>query len=339
MIGGENEFILRLATHRRMELEQLSDEAFRELVLDVESSPRKFLQHEDDRAFLELSRAIDTFFEGIVDEYEDEQGYLLHDTPAFHTLQQRTGELTERSTLPEAALVEILAGKYTQDERIAKLVALDKELDMRANTKNIVTTATAQTQGSATEQAEASVDLWDDVFSRGRLRVKAALARIYLTTTRFSLALEKSRELIALSPQDELGAHKTAALALARLEDEAGLNELEATCASGKDPWLHLARIILLYKLDRMSAATRALRGYNELFKGGAYVLLRPYFVDLYLPDRPSFAPGSFNELKLAVSEAYPILADVPDLVGWAESQTWFFDSAERFANEHDLDW
>ena len=96
---------------------------------------------------------------------------------------------------------------------------------------------------------------------------------------------------------------------------------------------------VLLYKLDRMSAARRALRGFDELCEGGAYALLRPTFVEVYLPDRPEAAPCSFRECMLATREAEPIIADTPDFIAWCQGNDWLVSSAGRFAEKNDLDW
>ena len=153
------------------------------------------------------------------------------------------------------------------------------------------------------------------------------------------MALDVSRGLMAASPKDQVGGRLTAALALARLEDEAGFNELDARLAGRENSWLNLGRTILLYKLGRMNAARRALRGYGELCEGAAYALLRPTFVEIYLPDRPEVPAGGFEEATFAVHEAEPIIADVPDFIAWADAFPWFHASGEAYAEENGYDW
>ena len=146
-------------------------------------------------------------------------------------------------------------------------------------------------------------------------------------------------ELLALAPLDALGARLTYALALARLEDEDGFEWLDAREGRKGNAWFHLSRVLLMYKLGRMPAARRALKGYAQLCTGGAYILLQPIFVDTYLPDRPAFEPGSFFEAMLAAHEAEPIIADTPDFVGWAAEQPGFYDLALRYCADNGLDW
>lgn len=186
---------------------------------------------------------------------------------------------------------------------------------------------------------DAAHDAWDDVFVRPRLRVKAAIARSCLESARYRMASAVSSELLGLSPADELGARHSCALALSRLEDEEGFDALDARVSRRGDSWAALGRVILLFKLGRLAAARRALRGFDRLCEGGVYALLRPVLIDTYMPDRPLFAPYSFEEATLAVHEADPIIVDVPDLPAWVESQQDMLARAKAFADRSGFDW
>ena len=177
------------------------------------------------------------------------------------------------------------------------------------------------------------------VFARPRMRLLAARARYQLDTARYRPAATSCELAVLNDPADELGCRYTWAIALARLEDEAGFDQLDAKFERQGNAWSHLARTLLMFKLDRMSAARRALRGYASLCKGGAYALLRPAFVETYLPCRPGFAPGSYDEAVLAVHECDPVVMDTPDFLTWAGAQEGFSEQARRFADDHDLDW
>ena len=128
-------------------------------------------------------------------------------------------------------------------------------------------------------------------------------------------------------------------LACARLEDEAGLGALDARFSDRESAWSHLARVLLLYKLNRLPAARRALRGFDSLCAGGAYALLHPTYVEIYLPDRPDAEPCGFEESLMAVREAEPIIADVPEFISWCQGHDWLVASARAFAERNDLDW
>ncbi|MBD9242503.1 MAG: hypothetical protein EGQ45_00305, partial [Clostridiales bacterium] len=94
---------------------------------------------------------------------------------------------------------------------------------------------------------------------------------------------------------------------------EAFIDELDARFGRQGNAWTHLTRALLLFKLDRTPAARRALRGFASLCRGGAYALLRPTFVEPYLPDRPDAEPGSYAEAMMAVHECDPAIMDTPD--------------------------
>ena len=138
--------------------------------------------------------------------------------------------------------------------------------------------------------------------------------------------------------RDPLGARYTLALAYARLEDEPGFQELDRAWGHRDSAWSALARTLLLFKLDRMPAARRALTGYVSVYESGAFGLASPTLVEPYLPDRPSFEPGSLDEVVFAVHEAEPIIVDTPDFMNWCNSQPGFRESAEAFARRMGYD-
>ena len=158
-------------------------------------------------------------------------------------------------------------------------------------------------------------------------------------TSVYRLAAQACERVIAVAPTDELGCRHTEAIALARLEDEEGFDQLDARFGRHDNAWTSLSRCVLMYKLGRMSAARRALAGFDRLCQGGSYALMRPVFVEVYLPDRPPVAVNSLEEATLAVHEMEPTIADVPDFINWAAAQPGISASAEAFAQRNDLDW
>ena len=187
--------------------------------------------------------------------------------------------------------------------------------------------------------APASGDAWQDVFAHGRLRLLTTISRACLDGARYRMALSYGQAALTAAPSDALGARHTCALCLARLEDEAGFDALDARFDRRGDSWVQLSRVLLFYKLGRMPAARRALRGFAELCEGGPYALLRPIMVDTYLPDRPAAEPYSFEETTIAVHEADPIICDVPDFCSWAEAQGDFGAQAQAYAERRGFGW
>lgn len=314
------ELIERCALRRREKIGPLSDEAYDELLLAVRANPEAFVDHDSERALAVIARALDAYRascrnDDLLDDdaYEAERSRRM---AALHAECERAGSVDAGSV--DAALLGLLASGLEPDDLLAGLLELER---------------------AHSSEALPAGDAWGDVFCRPRLRLRAAVARVCLDGSRYRMAESAATSVMDAAPADPLGARHTLMLACARLEDEAGFDAACARFLHHESAWSHLARTLLLYKLDRMSAARRALRGFDGLCEGGAYALLRPTYVEAYLPDRPEAAACSFEESLLAVREAEPIIADVPDFIPWCQDQNWLTESARRFAEGRDLDW
>jgi len=318
-MDAREELVQRCAIRRREKIGTLSDEGFAELVLAVRNDPTAFVDTPSEEALVALATALATYEQSL--DNDD----LLDDDEYTATRKRRLSALADAcdratsvdSGCVDARLVSILAHDLGPDDLLAQLLELREKVDAPI----------------------VDGDAWSDVFSRPSLRLDAAIVRTCLDGSRFKMTLDRAEKLMGSAPSDALGARYTAALAYARLEDEAGFDALDARFGHRGNTWSNLARAVLLYKLGRMSAARRALRGYCELCAGAAYALLKPEFVEIYLPDRPAAAPSSFEEAVLAVHESEPIIADVPDFIAWAQSQPWLEQSASQFADKNDFDW
>lgn len=317
-----DELVERCALRRRDHIGPLSDRAYEELLLAVRADPASFVDDPAEQAFLEVARALDAYGASLGDDDlldDDEyQAARARRLAVLGAACAHAASVDERCL--DARLLEALAADLDPDPLIERLLRLEREF------------------GSSRPADELPGD-WGDVRDRPRLRLRAALSRTLLDGAHLALARDTAASVVAATPQDPLGARHTQALALARLEDEEGFDALDARFGRRGTTWTHLARVLLLYKLDRMPAARRALHGFDDLCEGGAYALLRPTYVETYLPDRPEVAPGSFEESMQATREAEPIVADVPDLVPWCQGQDWFVASAGSFAERNDLDW
>ena len=324
-MDGRHELIERCARRRAQKLGGLSEKGYAELLLAIEREPADFIDDPADEAFLHFVEMLERYEADLADDdMLDDMHYLthrherrevvatncqaiLHDAPEL--LDVRTVAAKAASEDPEAILDELLALEARVDAKEGPLAPLD------------------------------SGDAYDDVFVRPRLRLSAAIASLLLETARYRMAQERCAALVELSPADHLGARRTWALALARLEDEEGFNSLEERFGRRGDAWFYLAHTLLLFKLDRLVAARRAIAGFCDVCRGGAYALLRPTFLERYLLDRPTFEPNSFEEAQAAVHEAEPLICDAPEFVMWAESQANVVASAQAFAKQCGFDW
>lgn len=324
---GREELVERLSLRRRQKLGDLSDSAYQELVRSVRANPLQFVDDPSDEAFALVVDALDRYGRqaGEDDYLDDDAYYAARGKRMARLVAECDKALAIDPHCIDASLCRALAQTTTLDELLVSLRDLD---------------AAHSDLSGPLEPGETGVgDVWADVASHGRLRTRAAIARVCLDTGRYVMARSVCEELLRISPSDAVGARHSCALALARLEDEAAFDALDAQLDRHGDSWSHLGRVILLFKLGRMSAARRALLGYTRLVEGGAYAFLRPVLVEVYLPDRPEQRPCSFGEATLAAHEADPIVVDTPDLAPWAESQPEVAKSAKAFADLYGYDW
>lgn len=357
------ELIQRCALARKRKLGGLSDAAFEELLLAVRANVDAFVDEAPEQALAVLARAMGRYEESRRDDdLLDDDEYMAARARRFDAVKAAAKKALELDPgNVDARLILALATTAQPDDLLDLLCAIEHDEARRlaeraANSDMGGSKAPDGTDGGGEKPSEAagnpsdaaeppankpfSALSWENLDDRPLLRVRAAIARACADGSRWKMARDAAESVLAQTAAagDPLGARHTAALAYARLEDEDGLNALEARFDQGS-AWGNLARCLLLYKLDRLPAARRALRGYAQLNEGAAYALMRPIFVEVYLPDRPDHPKGSFEEALCAVHEAEVVIADTPDFVAWAQSQEWLDADARAYADKHDLDW
>lgn len=319
------ELISRLALKRRRKLGSLSDEAFAELELAVQRDPSSFVDDSEEEALWHVATAIDRYHQSRSnDDLLDDEQYAQERTRRFALLSRAAEEaLSMDEDCVDALLLRAITRPEAFDAQLDELLSAEKDVRER--------------EGEIPRNAAG--DAWADVFCRPRLRLENYIAHTCLITARYRMAVDRSCDLLTKAPLDMLGARFTCALAMARLEDEQGFDWLDARDGRHGNAWMHLGRAILMYKLGRMPAARRALRGYDNLCTGGAYAMLQPVFVDVYVTSRPKFTPGTFEETMLAVHEADPVICDVPDFAAWACDQPGFLASAQDYCQRNGFEW
>ena len=327
---AHEELVAQLAQKRADSLGGLSEGGFRELVHAVEKDPASFVSDAQDEGLFMLMRALDRHAEASKDDD------LLEDDEYLEARKKRLDRLV-------ADCDDVIATDPTSlDAKLIGTLALDMPPERLVSALLDLKAADDESWGPVLAKAEGHKDatgIWGQLAARPHLRLCAALSRAALDVACYRMAVTEAEEVMRHAPLDPLGCRHTCALAFARLEDEDSLDALDVRFDRQGSSWLHLSRAILLYKLGRMGAAKRALEGYARICEGGACALLRPIMTEVYLPDRPEAMPLSFEEATLAVYEADPIIMDVPDFLGWAQSlrSVWF--AADDFARKRGFDW
>lgn len=186
----------------------------------------------------------------------------------------------------------------------------------------------------AREEAGAELDgerraLAQDIALRPYWRWMASLAEEALICGRNLAAADAAERLLEADPRDTSDARFTLAYALAKLEDERGLAELERRYAEisplrgPDDAWILLAHLALAHKRCDFRGARTQLRRIVELYPGAVGTLVR----QSELPDgefaRLRVAPYSEDELVLAVSEGVVLLQEGNDRSGRGVLGSW----------------
>lgn len=307
---------------------------FREAMRD----PAAYVTDDEDRAFMMLGHAVETARREIMSA-EDAQADLEEGDPTEYEARVRgaegpddpwlTGTLAElRHILQvdphcyDARTILVMSEATDDEDAIARLLALQDECrDWCAS--------------RSAELDKESDDDWDAIFMRPYLRLLFKIADLFTLSGRYRLSLARHRAMLAENPTDHQGVRHGAALLLARLEDEEGLDALDVAYGRSGSAWMALSRAVLLYKLGRMDAARRATEGLASLYPAAAYFLVEPPYVEPYVTERPPFAPGSPREALLATFEAQFLLDDTPVFVDWALTLPGFTRAAEEFGRSH----
>ena len=197
----------------------------------------------------------------------------------------------------------------------------------------------------ARDEAVAGLDderasLAADIAMRPYLRWLASLAEEALICGRNRIAADVAERLLRLDARDLSDARFTLAYALAKLEDEDGLAELERRYASisplrgPDDAWILLARIALAHKRCDFERARADLSRLLSTYAGAAGTLIR----QVELPDgefaRLRVQPYSEDELILAVSEGIVLLQEGNDRSGKGVLGTWVAREVARLDPE-----
>ncbi len=150
-------------------------------------------------------------------------------------------------------------------------------------------------------------------------------------------------DLLDFDPSDTADARLTAALALAKLEDDEGLDELEDRYEQleqsypKNDAWMLLSRLALAHRRRDLTQARQIVSTIIDLYPQAVVTLAR----QLELPDgvysRITVSPFSEDELILALSEATVLTQEGRDSFGCGALGSWLREECLSRATKEDL--
>lgn len=175
-----------------------------------------------------------------------------------------------------------------------------------------------------------------DLIERPYLRWLAAWAEEALICGRNRKALSIAQQAFEIDNRDPADLRFTAALALAKLEDEEGLARLASHlqisgCTRGSDDaWMQLAQLSLAFKRGDLGQAEILLQRLLDSYLHAAETLIRQAEIPDGLFSRFAAIPYSEDELIVATSEATVLLQEGRDESGQGSLSSWVMDTCAK---------
>lgn len=195
-----------------------------------------------------------------------------------------------------------------------------------------------QLQEHADDNTRERAHLHADLAMRPYMRWLSTQAEHALICGRNKEALSLTFTCLDLDRHDVADARFTAALALAKLEDEAALDELEdrlrawGTVRPANDPWSLIAHLCLCFKSFDRLGTQHWLKELLSTFPRAAEALIRQIELPVGVFARLATVPYSEDELILAISEATVLLQEGVDPMGRGTISTWL---SEEVSQQH----
>lgn len=313
---------LILEAMRRERVYPLEDALFIETCMTAfNDDPARLIVTDRDRAFHLVAKATQTI------DYRFP--FITDDAVAEQEAAQAEAQLREACELDPA----------NWDAK-RMLVAL------RSDTNDAYVAYLLEHRDEVAEDLERTIEAANDVYSREYasdlarrplIRWLAAIASRALISGQYRVALSAAEDCLAFAPDDPADVRRTALLALAKLEctvDDLDrfrrkhASALRPTVTRGRrhhlaektpDAWALLSELAVRYRSFDFAGATRVLQTILQSFPNAA----APLYYQAEFPDglfaRVNVAPGSEDELILAISEATPLLQEglgAPDNAG-----------------------
>lgn len=241
-----------------------------------------------------------------------------------------------RSLLDEAISLDPMCFDAIRMKSGPEAAGVDKRHAFLAEREPEVRAACEQAAATVDDPDEERATLERSLAWRPYWRWLASLAEGALICGRNREAIRWCERLLETDRHDMSDARFTYAYALAKLEDEAGLDALEkryeaiSPTRGADDPWMLMARLALAHKGCRLTDAHELVERICRIYPGAAVTLLR----QTELPDgefaRLNVAPYGEDELIVATSEGIVLLQEGADRTGRGVLGAWVANEVAR---------
>ena len=199
---------------------------------------------------------------------------------------------------------------------------------LRAGADEVLASCTEQLALARSEMSGDRIGLAEDIAMRPYRRWIAAASELALICGHNREALRLGEQLLENDPEDLSDVRYTMALALAKLEDEPGLDELESRLERTRgNAWSCLARTALAHKRRDYGAAREHLSRIIKRYPEAVSALIRQSELPDGVFSRLAVTPFSEDELILAISEATVLLQEGFERSGRGVLGLWVADA------------
>lgn len=202
----------------------------------------------------------------------------------------------------------------------------------------------ARSRVSGDIEADDRVVIARNIAMRPYYRWLATLAEKALICGRNREAIRIGEQLLSLDPNDDADVRFTSALAYAKLEDDAGLDDLARRLREGgiyrgaDDAWLLLARTALAHKRRDLTSARERLGDIMRIYPHAAATLVRQKELPDGVFSRLAVQPFSEDELIVASSESTVLFQEGRDKRGRGAFGSWVSRTASELASPQEKD-
>ncbi len=309
--------ILQRIAQRVQDKEHLTESACKELMENIVENPHEFLTCPEDASYLCLAEGMNLYYRLL--------GSLNEDSPMSEGIGDEQMHMFETSDAMLQQVTDVALKIYPGN--------LDARYLSLMNAGNIYRIDNLLEMKKLLEKYAGKLEPSPSIYTRPYQRLHASYIQGLVLNGSYRLALQEGKVALDYDESDPFGVRHSMSLCYARLEDIRGFEELEERFDRTSNAWSYLARTILMYRTNNLTAAKRTITGYTKLIPGAAFLILSgvhlfPLSKSL---GRPEVSTCTFDEATIATREAFEIIEDTPSFREWAESIDQVRKSAEEF--------